>query len=99
METTPSRYEIDQQPSPQSQDKIDNGEARLGKRVICELAILTRTSIPASLGFMLQNSMQTVSIAIVAHSNNDTSHGNSNSGDVALSASAQTVMLRGGQVG
>lgn len=67
-----------------TKDPSSDSPRSLAVQLVAELRILSATSLPASLGYMLQNSIQTVSIAIVAR--NATS-------DLELSASAHSFMI------
>jgi MATE family multidrug resistance protein len=67
----------------------------LGRSLLTELVLLSSTSIPASLGYMVQNSIQTISIAIVSNYGTDQDLSASAHGFMIAMVTAWTVALGG----
>ena len=84
-ETTPLLNGQDQAPK----------QVPLGRSLLKETALLSSTAIPASLGYMVQNSIQTVSIAIVSNYGTDQDLSASAHGFMIAMVTAWTVALGG----
>ncbi|UZJ57575.1 hypothetical protein CBS101457_006895 [Exobasidium rhododendri] len=76
--------------------RAKNGSApSLARSLATELRVLASTSIPASLGYMVQNSIQTVSIAIVTNYGTDQDLSASAHGFMIAMVTAWTIALGG----
>jgi MATE family multidrug resistance protein len=78
-----------------SDQSKETAQVPIARSLLTELKLLSSTSIPASLGYMVQNSIQTVSIAIVSNYGTDQDLSASAHGFMIAMVTAWTVALGG----